>query len=119
MTHPVIARRRAEREQLVQRARDWAQVLAGRLEVQAAVVVGSVARGDFNKWSDLDVLVVAEGLPGDCRMRMDLLMADSPPGLQPIGWSPHELGARRAGRDPIAREAYEVGVVVWGDLPPA
>lgn len=118
MTHPVIARRRKEREVMIGQASDWASAAAGRLELRAAVVVGSVARGDFNKWSDLDVLVVADGLPEDWRSRLDLLMADSPPGLHPVGWSPADLASRRQRHDPMASEAYEAGIVVWGTLPP-
>jgi predicted nucleotidyltransferase len=84
----------------------------------AAVVVGSVARGDFNHWSDLDVLVVADDLPDRWLDRCEAL-APVPPGLQPIGWTPNELAARRRRRDPIALEAGTVGVTVWGTLPPA
>jgi predicted nucleotidyltransferase len=93
--------------------------LARRLDVQAVVVVGSVARGDFNKWSDIDVLVIAEAMPTGTRARLELLMADTPPGVQPIGWTPDELAQRRASNDPLAREAYDVGVVVKGRLPAA
>lgn len=97
---------------------EWAPILAGRLDGLVAVVVfGSVARGDFNKWSDIDVLVVADGLPASGRDRLELLMRDSPPRVQPVGWTPAELDTRRIRRDPIAREADTVGVVVHGRLP--
>ena len=33
------------------------------LPIEVATVIGSVARGDFNVWSDVDVLVVSEALP--------------------------------------------------------
>lgn len=117
MTHPLIVRRRAERAGRIDVARTWAARLGGRLRVNAVVVVGSVARGDFNKWSDLDVLVVADGLPLEALGRIELLMLDSPPGLQPLGWTPQELVTRVARGDPIAVEAYESGVVVAGALP--
>jgi len=33
-------------------------------------------------------------------------------------WTPDELARRRAGgTDPIAREAYSVGVLAYGELP--
>ncbi len=100
------------------RAASWAAALPDELGVVAVVVFGSVARGDFNKWSDIDVLLVAEHLPSSSRDRIELLFADRPGGLEPVGWTPSELVERRRRRDPIAREANEVGVVVRGALPP-
>ncbi|MBW3558140.1 MAG: nucleotidyltransferase domain-containing protein [Actinobacteria bacterium] len=77
----------------------------------------SGARGDFNKWSDLDVLVVAEDLPDTLAARL-ALVAKRPPGLEVILWTPGEEAQRRSrGTDPAATEAYEVGVVVYGELP--
>lgn len=118
MTHPVVARRLAERAALIDVARRWAASLDEALGVVAVVVVGSVARGDFNRWSDLDVLVIAERLPASTRQRLEVLMAASPIGLQPVGWTPVELAHRARRRDPLAVEAYGAGVVVWGVLPP-
>ncbi len=118
MTIPAVERRRAEQQARVEVAAAWAKRLATRQEVAAVVVFGSTARGDFNKWSDLDVLVIAPGLPGEWRSRAELLMADAPPGLQPVGWTPAELAERRRRGDPIARECDAVGVIVHGHLPP-
>lgn len=112
----LIKRRRAEREARIDAVRRWAEGLGRRLQVTAVVVFGSVARGDFNKWSDTDVLVVAEGLPGDGRGRLELLMESSPPGVEPVGWTPGELEERRRRGDPIAVEVYSCGVVVAGSL---
>ncbi|MGQ0804228.1 MAG: nucleotidyltransferase domain-containing protein [Actinomycetota bacterium] len=117
MTHPIVQRREAERAERIEQARVWAAGLDRHLGVVAAVVFGSVARGDFNKWSDLDVLVVAQDLPADGRSRLELLTAGRPPGLEPLGWTPEELGERRRRRDPIALECDAVGVVVLGALP--
>ena len=115
--HPLVARRRAERSERIDSARSWAARLAGRVPVEAVVVIGSVARGDFNRWSDLDVLVVADRLPPDPRARLELLAHGAPPGLQPVGCTTHELTERRRRRDPMVEEAYRMGVTVWGCLP--
>ncbi len=119
MTDSVIARRRAERAALLEKARRWAERAGPMLEAEAIVVVGSVARGDFNKWSDLDVLVVMEDAPDSLQERFALLRpTEKPPGVEAIVWTRGELAARRAGgTDPIAAEAYDVGVVVHGQLP--
>jgi len=119
MNNPVITRRRDERDALVGVARRWAEGAGPALGAQAIVVIGSVARGDFNKWSDIDVVVVVDDLPDDLHGRLALLgPTGKPPGVQAIVWTGRELADRRAGQtDPIAREAYGLGVVVHGRLP--
>jgi uncharacterized protein len=79
---------RRERERLLGLAREYVERLSRRLPLVAAAVVGSVARGDFNVWSDVDVLVVAEGLPERTPDRGSLLVADAPGGVQPVGSPP-------------------------------
>ncbi|MGI8778131.1 MAG: nucleotidyltransferase domain-containing protein [Acidimicrobiales bacterium] len=118
MTNPVITRRRGERDALLGVARRWAGGAGPMLGAQVIVVVGSVARGDFNRWSDIDMLVVVDELPDDFQGRLALLgPTGKPPGVQAIVWTPAELADRRTGgTDPIAREAYDVGVVVHGRL---
>lgn len=114
--HPVIARRLAEQEERIGLAAAWAGRLQARLTIDAVVVFGSTARGDFNKWSDIDVLVIADGLPTDVREALELLTTDAPPGLQPVGWSRAELARRRNLKDPIARESDRIGKVVLGRI---
>jgi predicted nucleotidyltransferase len=118
MTDAVIARRRSEREERIGLVREWAQRAGPVLEAEAIAVVGSVARGDFNKWSDIDVLIVAPHLPPSFHERLSLLAPTRrPPGVEAILWTPEELARRTAnGKDPLAREFYEVGVVVYGRL---
>jgi len=119
VTDVVIARRRREREALIDRARRWADQAGPALGARAIVVVGSVARGDFNKWSDIDVLVVLDDLPDHLPARLALVgRTPKPPGVETIVWTGSELGRRRAGgTDPIARDAYDLGVVIHGRLP--
>ena len=119
MSHPVVAARIAQQEALIERARAWAADLSTRLPgLRAVTVFGSVARGDFNKWSDIDVLVIADGLPADYLARRDAV-APAPPGIEPVLWTPDELDAARARRNPIVRECDAVGVVVHGAMPAA
>jgi predicted nucleotidyltransferase len=55
-----------------------AERLARRRPLVASAVVASVARGDFNVWSDVDVVVVAEGLPERAPERGAVLGEDVP-----------------------------------------
>jgi predicted nucleotidyltransferase len=116
MTHPVIERRRAEQAARIDKARAWAEDLRRRLPVTSAVVFGSTARGDFNRWSDIDVLVIVAGLPYSYGDRWDLVSKGAPPPLQIVAWTPDELTGRRAGGDPIAAEVDAVGVPLLDEV---
>lgn len=111
----VIARRRSERDARIGAARDHVGRLAQRITVIAAAVYGSTARGDFNVWSDVDVLVIAQDLPERAPDRSGVLLEDAPPGVQVVGWTPEELAREHARGNPIAREIPEHGVVLLGE----
>lgn len=113
----VAARRRAERSAALAAAASYVKDVAGEVPVTVAVVFGSYARGDFNTWSDIDVLVVSDAFPPGFRERMDVLWRHRPPGIEPVGWTVAELAERRRRVDPIAVEADTVGFVVAGELP--
>lgn len=119
MSITAVARRRAERAAKIADGSAWAATLGERLPglQGVVVVVGSYARGDFNRWSDGDVLVVADGLSEQWLARCDVV-APKPPGVEAIVWTPGELAERRSGHDRVAVEVYQAGVAVLGALPP-
>lgn len=90
-------------------ARAFVTSLADRVEVRAAAVFGSVARGDFNASSDVDLLVVADGLPRNYWQRLAALEAITP-GVEPVVWTPDEWTRQRGRGNPIAVEAARDGV---------
>ncbi len=104
----VIARRRAERERLLIETRAYVEQVGETVALRAAVVYGSVARGDFNLWSDVDLLVVAEELPDRLLDRLDALPA-RPPRVRVVAWTPQEWRAAVARANPIAVEAMRDG----------
>jgi predicted nucleotidyltransferase len=110
----LLAERARERERLLELARDYVRRLAERQPLLAAAVVGSVARGDFNVWSDVDVVVAAESLPARAPDRSLLLAADAPGGVQAIGFTPQELAEARRRGNPLAEEALTSGAVLVG-----
>ncbi|MBW3604035.1 MAG: nucleotidyltransferase domain-containing protein [Actinobacteria bacterium] len=112
-TARVLERRRAERDALLARGAAFAADLPGSLDVQAVVVFGSVARGDFNKWSDVDVLVVAEQVADD-PLERQRAVEPAPGRVQPVLWTPQEYRRRRRQRDPIALETWSKGVWLRG-----
>jgi predicted nucleotidyltransferase len=67
----------------------------------------------FNVWSDVDVLVVAERLPARLRDRLELF-GRAEPGLEVVAWTPHEWRQALERGNRIAREACEQGVWLVG-----
>jgi predicted nucleotidyltransferase len=110
-----IERRRRELQELRVLARDYVAGLAGRLPVRAAAIAGSVARGDFNVWSDVDVVIVSDALPERIPDRGLVLVQDAPGRVQPVGYTAVEFEQAFRRGDRLAREAVEAGVVLLGD----
>lgn len=110
----VIAWRRGERARLVDLARVAVFGITPGIEVLAAVVVGSVARGDFHQESDVDLLIVAQPLPNDPRNRLQAL-GEWPAPVEPVIWTPAEYRDRRARHDLITVEAETRGEWLVGD----
>ncbi|MEM2728432.1 MAG: nucleotidyltransferase domain-containing protein [Candidatus Bathyarchaeia archaeon] len=107
----IIEERRRLREKRILEAKEW----ASRISFKATVIlIGSYARGDFNLWSDVDILVISEEFVGSPVHRLENL--DAPPGYQIIALTPKEFKRLIERREPIAMEAIEHGVVLRDDL---
>lgn len=111
----IIAARRSEQEALLARARRFVEELPRGIGLVTAVVFRSVVRGDFNTWSDVDVLVVADDLPPRPQDRLGLLLSGAPDRVQPVPWTADEFVAQLAKGNPIAREAVDAGIVLAGE----
>jgi len=106
----VIEWRRRLRRNIIEEATYW----AGKLPFKAtAILIGSYAKGDFNLWSDVDILLVSEELNGNPIERLKAL--DIPPGFQVIPLTPKEYRKLTLKRNPII-EAAENGVVLRDDF---
>ncbi|MHA1608291.1 MAG: nucleotidyltransferase domain-containing protein [Candidatus Freyarchaeota archaeon] len=75
----IIEERRRSREKIIGRVSSWVRELPFKV---TAIVVGSYARGDFNLWSDVDVLLISRDFKGSPLDR--LMEIDVPPGFQVI-----------------------------------
>ncbi len=112
MEPPAIRIRRGQRERVIAEARMWAESLPAPVTV---ILVGSFARGDFNAWSDVDIVLVAPWLRGLTPLER-LRLLDTPPGYEVVAWTPEEALERLRRRNPLAVEAVERGVVLRDDL---
>ncbi len=60
------------------------------LDVRGILLFGSVARNDAKKQSDVDILVIASGLP-DIKERYDFIRVEKPSRIEDIWMTPEEL----------------------------
>ena len=67
------------RRNIIEEAIYWANKLPFKATV---ILIGSYARGNFNLWSDIDILLISESLSGNPIKRLKAL--DIPPGFQVI-----------------------------------
>lgn len=70
---------------------EYLKVLQSRLRLKAAILFGSAARGEADRWSDLDLCVISDELPADFRSRVDLLWKDKPAQVDVVGFRPGEM----------------------------
>lgn len=105
-----VEERVRKREKVIGEAFEWADGVPYKA---TAVLIGSYARGDFNLWSDVDVLLVAEfsGSPVE-RLRP----LDMPPGFQVIPLTEEEFIRLFRRGDPLTVEALRVGVTLRDDF---
>ena len=68
---------------------DYVERIKG-LDVRGILLFGSVARNDAKEQSDVDILVVASGLP-DIKERYDFITVKKPSRIEDIWMTPDEL----------------------------
>ena len=64
-----------------------------KLEPNCIILYGSLARGDFNERSDVDIIVISSNLPENYYERAKLLydMIENPVPIEPLGFTPDEF----------------------------
>jgi len=110
MEEDVIKRRIRERDEAIRRAKNFVSSLKGNF---SAFLIGSYARGDFNAWSDVDVLLIGEYEESPVK-RLEKI--DFPPGFEVVPLNEEEFGRALAKNNPIIWEVKKVGLVLRDDL---
>lgn len=110
----LLESRRRERENVVAQTRRYAEELRKKLGRVTVILYGSYVRGDFNLWSDVDVLVISEAFEKMRPLkRYDLIMDITPPGFEPKLLTPKEAMKQLA--KPWWRKALEHSIVLVDD----
>jgi len=108
-----IRRREEHRRRVIEEVARYVHVLRARWGRLTAILYGSYVRGDFNLWSDVDLVLVSERFRGVRSVVRCLELADAPPRLEPICWTPEE--AVKALAKPWWREALRHRLVLVDD----
>jgi uncharacterized protein len=111
-----IARRQKQRAAHLRSVADAVPDLRHKLGPVTVAVFGSVARGDFNRWSDVDVLVIADALPSNALTRASLLLDAMAPGVEPRGYSRREFELLRSAHDRQLLAVLSDAVTIVDDL---
>ncbi|BDC17192.1 nucleotidyltransferase domain-containing protein [Acidianus sp. HS-5] len=110
MEEDIISRRVKERERVIREAKDFVNSLKGKF---SAFLIGSYARGDFNAWSDVDVLLIGE-FSGNPLKRLEEI--DFPPGYEVIPLNEEEFRKALEKNNPIVWDVKSVGLILRDDL---
>ncbi len=112
MTHPAVERRVREQAEMIGVARGYVCRLRRRLSIDRAWVAGSVARGDFNAWSDIDLVLVARDLPSGPAQRHQLFH-DRPAKIEVAAFTREEFDRAQNKKNALVLEALHAGVDVF------
>ncbi|BBG23150.1 hypothetical protein IC006_0434 [Sulfuracidifex tepidarius] len=106
----VISRRERERREVIEKAMTYVNSLQGRY---TSFLIGSYSRGDFNVWSDVDILLIGEfnGNPVERLLRLDF-----PPGFEVIPINEGEFDKAIRKNNPVIWDVKNKGIVLRDDL---
>ena len=107
----ILEKRRKMRESVIRKSLEWVSSLPFKL---TAILIGSYARGDFNLWSDVDILLISREFKGNPVER--LMSIDFPAGFQVIPLTEKEFKILLKRRESLILEAKEKGVILRDDL---
>jgi predicted nucleotidyltransferase len=110
--YKIIEEKIKRQKEIIQKAKDYIKELGTKLEIIEAYVTGSVARGDFNDESDIDVVIIARNLPKHPLDRMKLLYENTPPLIEPKAYTEQEFSKLLQKGNPIALECNKIGIKI-------
>ena len=106
----IVEKRIEERNKIIQEAKAYSKTLPFKCSV---LLIGSYARGDFNLWSDIDLLIIGD-FKGDPLERLKSI--DFPPGYEAITLTPEEINKMKMNNDRFITDALKDGVILRDDL---
>ncbi|MGB9860562.1 MAG: nucleotidyltransferase domain-containing protein [Moorellaceae bacterium] len=103
----MVEKRLNERYSLLEHAKQYVINLHQILPLTEAYVIGSVARGDYNVHSDIDVVIISDYLPSDPLERSEFLYRFVTPCIEPKGFTVAEWQILSQRKNPLALEVLD------------
>ncbi|MEG6569806.1 nucleotidyltransferase domain-containing protein [Thermoanaerobacterium thermosaccharolyticum] len=107
--------REKKRNNLIDIGKKYSKIISNVLHPMCAIIIGSVARGDFNDSSDIDVILISDEMPVNYKERMKLLYDHVFDAIEPKGYNTDEFKLLYFKKNPISVEAIEKGIVIYDD----
>jgi len=87
------------------------------LHPKCIILYGSLARGDFNERSDVDIIVISEKLPKNYYKRAEILykMVETLDPIEPLGFTPDEFINMIKNRHCTSLFAMKEGEALYGE----
>ena len=110
---PVIMSRRKERKKELEKALDHVTTILPDMDVEKAILIGSLARGEVHSYSDLDLIIVKR-TEAPFFERLDEFYARLPVsvGMDILVYTPEEFHEMRKTRA-FLRNALKTGKVIY------
>lgn len=106
----IIRKRVGLKRRVIEKVRNWAYNLKFKSTV---ILIGSYARGDFNLWSDIDILLIAETNKPVLERLSEI---DYPAGFEIIFIKPSEFKIQLRKREKYVLEAIKKGIFIRDDF---
>lgn len=96
--------------------KDFTKKVVKNLEPKCIILFGSLARGDFNERSDVDIIIISPNLPKSYFERAELLysLIRASASIDPIGYTPNEFVNMIKKRHCTSLFAMEEGKPLFG-----
>ncbi|MEM0337025.1 MAG: nucleotidyltransferase domain-containing protein [Candidatus Caldarchaeum sp.] len=114
----IVEERRLMRKAATEAAAEAVKLVEMIVGSVSAALIGSYARGDFNQWSDVDLLVVSPGFAPNPLDRFEQVaeVLKKFPSLEIIPLTLREFERQKRLKTPLAEETMRTGVVIKDEL---
>lgn len=111
----IVEKRKRELRERIELAREFLRSIYEYLRPMTAIIIGSTARGDFNQWSDVDLVLVSDRFPENPMDRFRMVELKILPGIEPIPLRTADLMRLVEKRSPVVGDMMK-GIFLVDDL---